>query len=73
MATGTPVVASAIGGASETVQHGKTGVLLENFSADELREAAKTVTTMKPADCVSRAWAFDRSSFAKEISGWVGS
>jgi glycosyltransferase involved in cell wall biosynthesis len=73
MATGTPVVASAIGGASETVQDGKTGVLLKGFSPGELREASRVVTEMKPADCIRRALEFDRSSFASKISGWVGS
>jgi glycosyltransferase involved in cell wall biosynthesis len=73
MATGTPVVASAIGGAAETVQHGVTGVLLKDFSAGELREAAKTVTSMDAAACVSRAWAFDRSTFAANITDWIGS
>jgi glycosyltransferase involved in cell wall biosynthesis len=73
MATGTPVVANAMGGASETIEHGLTGVLLSSFSKSELREAARAVTSMTASDCVARAWRFDRSSFASELTEWMRS
>jgi spore coat protein SA len=38
MASGTPVVASRIGGLSEVVEHGVTGFLVEPGDVDELRE-----------------------------------
>ncbi|OFI37524.1 hypothetical protein BIU82_09375 [Arthrobacter sp. SW1] len=73
MATGTPVVASAVGGASETVVNGSTGVLLEDFSDAELKAAIEQAAGMDPADCRERAWTFDREVFRGKIRNWVGS
>lgn len=39
MASGTPVVASRLGGLPEVVRHGETGLLVEPGSVQELREA----------------------------------
>lgn len=72
MATGTPVIANAIGGTAETVLHGKTGALLRSFDDASLREAVSLAAKLNDADCVERAWGFDTEIFARNIREWVG-
>jgi glycosyltransferase involved in cell wall biosynthesis len=72
MATGTPVIASTVGGVSESVVHGETGALLESFDANSLREAVALVESVQPAACVARAWEFDVAVFDCRIHDWVG-
>ncbi|GAA3587974.1 glycosyltransferase family 4 protein [Klugiella xanthotipulae] len=71
MATGTPVVARNVGGATETVVDGKTGALLADFSAESCRDALRRAEQARPEDCVARAWEFDRSVFLKNIRAWL--
>jgi glycosyltransferase involved in cell wall biosynthesis len=71
MATGTPVLANAVGGAAETVIHGKTGFLLESFESAHLRDAVHSAISLGGADCVARAWTFDKSVFATEMKNWI--
>jgi glycosyltransferase involved in cell wall biosynthesis len=71
MATGTPVIANAIGGASESVKHGSTGALLESFSPAALRIAVETAAQTQAADCEARAWEFDSTVFEKKILDWI--
>lgn len=72
MAAGTPVIANATGGASESVQHGVTGALLESFDSDSLREAVDIAAKVDPRACVARAWEFDVSVFEDRVRAWVG-
>jgi len=67
MAAGRPVVASAAGGALETVADGRTGMLFEAATPGALASAIERLegTTLDPA--VAHAWAlrFDRWVFAE--------
>ncbi|WP_241976326.1 glycosyltransferase [Cryobacterium algoricola] len=71
MAAGTPVIARAIGGASETVVHGKTGILLDEFEPVSMRNAVDNVDSLKTSDCVDRAWEFDQLVFERKMTRWV--
>ncbi|WP_142056970.1 glycosyltransferase [Pseudarthrobacter sp. B4EP4b] len=73
MATGTPVIASNIGGASETIIDGKTGVLLDSYDADSLRDAVVAAQRINSEDCRKRAWDFDKSVFREAMTDWIWS
>lgn len=70
MATGTPVVASALGGTSETVVDGVTGALVHDWSPTELRRAVETAGGADAAACVARAFEFDTAVFVERIRSW---
>lgn len=70
-ASGTPVVASAVGGAAETVAQGVSGILLESFSPSEMRAAADSLTSMSTRDCQRQAARFDKQEFRGAIRKWV--
>ncbi|WEO76770.1 glycosyltransferase [Cryobacterium sp. SO2] len=71
MATGTPVIARAIGGAAESVVDGVTGVHLHEFTGGAAREAVARAAMMRPQDCIDRAWQFDQSVFRSTLRSWV--
>ncbi len=71
MATGTPVIASSVGGSSETVLDGLTGVLLDAFEPSALREAVEVAAGLTSADCVAQAARFATPIFAEQMRAWV--
>ncbi|WP_104044896.1 glycosyltransferase [Arthrobacter sp. ZGTC412] len=71
MATGTPVIASTIGGAAETVVDGVTGILVDSFDDEVMREAIFAAEAIDPENCRLRAWEFDKSVFHTAIKQWV--
>lgn len=71
MATGTPVLASSVGGASETVVHGKTGYLIDSFTSATLSDAVHTAISQAGPACVAQAWKFDKSVFARRLTDWI--
>ncbi len=71
MASGTPVIANAIGGAAESVVDGVTGAHVRDWTISELREAVDRVAGLSPADCVARAHEFDNSVFQRKMRDWV--
>lgn len=71
MASGTPVIANAIGGAAESVLDGTTGVLVHTWSPDELRAALARVDRVRAEDCVARAREFDTRVFIDRMRSWV--
>lgn len=73
MATGTPVVARTVGGASETVLDGVTGALFDSDEPSALLEAFGRAVGARPQDCENRAWEFDSALFRSQLSDWVGS
>lgn len=72
MATGTPVVANAIGGAAETVIDGVTGALFRSTDSAELRRAVEVAVATNPASCIARALEFDGSDFGRRVRDWMG-
>lgn len=71
MATGTPVVANAIGGTAETVIDGVTGALVHEWTRSELSLAVSRAVDADSAACVARAFEFDTPVFVDRITNWV--
>ncbi len=71
MASGTPVVAQAIGGTAETVVHGRTGALVSRWSGTELRDAVHVALAASADDCRVQAASFGEDVFADSIRSWV--
>lgn len=72
MAAGAPVIASAVGGASETVIDGVTGSLVSQWTRAAMRDALDAAVKVNKKDSVSRAWQFDQAEFRKNMLAWVG-
>lgn len=74
MASGTPVIASAIGGVAESVVDGRTGAHVHDWdSRVHLREAFERAASSEPSACRDRALTFDRSVFEERIRAFVRS
>lgn len=73
MATGTPVVASAIGGTAESVVDGVTGALVHEWTRAELKSAVERAVGAEADACVARAFEFDTPVFVDRIGEWVAS
>ncbi|WP_312168306.1 glycosyltransferase, partial [Microbacterium sp.] len=71
MAAGRPVIANAVGGAAETIVHGRTGALVEGWSRDEMRRAVEMAATLSPDACRAQAMTFSEEVFADRIRQWV--
>jgi len=71
MASGTPVIANAIGGAAESVVDGRTGTIMHDWSLGALRDAVERASAMDPAVCRARAEEFSASVFADRIRSWT--
>ncbi|MFV0373216.1 glycosyltransferase [Microbacterium sp.] len=72
MASGTPVVANAVGGAAESVVVGETGTLVREWnSPSEVREAVERAVSMDSAACVRRARDFSPEVFEQNMRGWL--
>lgn len=71
MATGTPVVASAVGGTAETVIDGTTGALVHDWTRSELKRAVERAVGADPDACVARAFEFDAPVFVERVTEWV--
>lgn len=71
MATGTPVVASAVGGTAETVIDGTTGALVHEWDSTELAAAVARAIATDPAASRARALEFDSSVFTRRLTEWV--
>jgi glycosyltransferase involved in cell wall biosynthesis len=71
MASGTPVVVNAVGGAAESVVDGLTGAHVHDWSPGPLREAVERASRARPQDCIARASAFDTPIFEQQIRAWL--
>lgn len=71
MATGTPVVANAVGGTAETVIDGVTGALVHEWTPMALKAAVERAAGARTEACVARAYEFDTSVFVGAIQNWV--
>lgn len=71
MAAGTPVVALERGGATETVDHGRSGYLVKEHSPDAYAEGVEQAWGMNPDDCRHQADRFSQDVFRKAVRDWV--
>jgi glycosyltransferase involved in cell wall biosynthesis len=71
MAAGTPVVAYARGGATETVEDGVSGILVGEHSVSAYADGVQRAQALDRAACVRRAARFGRERFTAEITAWV--
>lgn len=71
MATGTPVVASAVGGTAETIVDGVTGALVADWSRNELTTAVQRAIAADAEACVARAYEFDTPVFVERVQQWM--
>ena len=72
MASGTPVVALARGGAAETVLDGVTGALVADHHPHAYAEAVARAEACSPARCTRRARGFGPQRFREELTAWAG-
>jgi glycosyltransferase involved in cell wall biosynthesis len=71
MASGTPVITNAIGGAAESVIDGTSGVHVHDWSRSELRSAVERAAGLSGSDCIARAQDFDAHVFVDAMRAWV--
>ncbi|MFT3860519.1 glycosyltransferase [Micropruina sp.] len=72
MAMGTPVIARAVGGVTESVVDGQSGVLTDFASDSDLVAAVEAATSIGPEAPSERARRFSSAMFRDAIMGWVG-
>ncbi|MFH1547062.1 MAG: glycosyltransferase [bacterium] len=73
LAAGKPVVAFESVASKEIIQHGKTGLLVKEFSVDALAKAMKQMKSKRfsPQDCRKRAKKFGIEVFKKGITNTI--
>lgn len=71
MAAGAPVIANAVGGTAESVVHGRTGALVEEWTPQALRAAVELAAGASAEACRQRAALFGEDVFAGSIRSWV--
>jgi glycosyltransferase involved in cell wall biosynthesis len=69
LASGTPVIALARGGATEIVEDGRTGVLFDEPTPEQLAAAVRRAESLSfdPAALRASAEPFDRSAFDRRM------
>ncbi|WP_442574708.1 glycosyltransferase [Microbacterium sp. F51-2R] len=72
MASGTPVITGAVGGQSESVVDGVSGVIVRDWTREGLIDAVARVGMISPAASMARALDFDESVFLNAIRSWIG-
>lgn len=71
MAAGAPVLVNAIGGASESVLDGITGVHLAKFDRNSVDHALQTICSLDRGLIKKRASGFSKERFVAELQEWV--
>ncbi|OUE22620.1 D-inositol 3-phosphate glycosyltransferase [Clavibacter michiganensis] len=71
MAAGARVLVSDVGGATESVVDGVTGVHVHDWEGAGLADAVARAATLDPADSVRRSADFDAAVFERRIASWV--
>jgi glycosyltransferase involved in cell wall biosynthesis len=71
MAAGARVLVSDVGGATESVIDGVTGVHMHDWDSSGLADAVARVAALDPADSVRRSADFDVAAFERRIASWV--
>lgn len=72
MAAGAPVLVSDVGGATESVINGLTGVHVNSWTKSEVVDAVSTAAGLRAEDSVIRAQRFDTDIFRADLRSWVG-
>lgn len=72
MAAGARVIVNSVGGASESVQHGISGVHTQGFGGDDARKALELAQAVSAEAAISRARYFAKERFIDELHSWVG-
>jgi len=70
MAMGTPVIGLSAGGTVETVINGKTGILIDEISVENVIDAVKKISKIKISekDCRDRAANFGKEQFYEKLN-----
>lgn len=71
MASGTPVIADSIGGASETVIDGLTGFHIRNWSDTEIIQSLSKIHGLNSEVIVNHSKQFDHKIFKAQILKWI--
>lgn len=71
MAAGAPVIVNSIGGASESVIDGSTGIHLTEFDGTSLAIALERASQIDPTFSIARAKQFSKEAFSKKLGAWV--
>lgn len=71
MAAGRPVIAGTVGGTAETIIHGRTGALVEDWSPEQLRRAVEIAAGVSAEACREQGMRFSEAVFADRIRTWV--
>jgi len=71
MATGTPVLVNHVGGASESVLHGKTGMHIDPDDMDSAVKALECVSGMDRETVAARARTFSTDVFQQKLHAWM--
>ncbi|MEI8143570.1 MAG: glycosyltransferase [Candidatus Berkelbacteria bacterium] len=73
LASGIPVIAYGVGGATESVEDGETGVFFDEQTSDSIVSAVKKFEKMKiePQKCVKAAANFSKEIFKHKMSDFV--
>ncbi|WIE72649.1 glycosyltransferase [Curtobacterium sp. MCJR17_020] len=72
MALGTPVVVNASGGACDSVEAGRSGIVLDDFADATLRSAVDVAVGLDADACRQRAETFSTARFQHEVASWTG-
>jgi glycosyltransferase involved in cell wall biosynthesis len=71
MAAGARVIVNNVGGATESVVDGVTGVHVDAWTRAELADAVSRVVSLDSADAQARAREFDAKIFRDKLLAWV--
>lgn len=71
LASGTPVVANAVGGAAESVQQGVNGQLVQEWGGQALSDAVLRAVELNRATVAESARRFDTARFRREVVNWM--
>lgn len=71
MAAGSTIIARNVGGATETVQDGRTGVLLDSLDRSSLRGAVERAASLDSEAAKQRAKDFSVERFTRELKKWM--
>lgn len=71
MAAGVPVLVNAVGGSSESVIHGQTGIHLDEFDSHSVVRALESMESMDRTLIKARAGDFSKEEFNRQLSSWM--